>query len=122
MAANTTAYGNNSVGFISIPVTLTATVGKALFIKSSLDAVADVNDADCGVSLFATTATDRNTHTQIQGVAICVAGAAINAFARVETDSSGRVVTLSSGISRGKALAAAGAAGDLIPVLLTPGA
>lgn len=121
MAANSTAFGNNSVGFISIPVTLTATVGKGLFIKGSLDAVADVNDADCGVTLFATTATDRNTHTQIQGVAMCVAAGVIAQYARVETTSAGKVTTLSSGISRGKALDAAGADGDLIRVLLTPG-
>lgn len=47
-----------------------------------------------------------------------VAGAAVSAGDALESDSSGRVITRSSGIRVGKALAAAAAAGDIIPVLL----
>ena len=51
-------------------------------------------------------------------VSKAVAGAAISAGAALEADSSGRVVTRSSGVRVGKALEAAGAAGDIISVLL----
>ena len=47
-----------------------------------------------------------------------VAGAAVSAGAALEADSSGRVVTRSSGVRVGKALEPAGAAGDIISVLL----
>lgn len=47
-----------------------------------------------------------------------VAGAAVSVGDQLESDSTGRVITRSSGIRVGKALAAAAAAGDIIPVLL----
>lgn len=53
-----------------------------------------------------------------RGVCIVKAGAAIAAGAGVESDSSGRVVTLASGVRCGMALEAASAANDLILVAL----
>lgn len=47
-----------------------------------------------------------------------VAGAAVARGALLEADSSGRAITQSSGKILGKALAAAGAAGEIIPALL----
>lgn len=64
--------------------------------------------ADRAVSLL----TDRGT------VSKAVAGAAVSNGDQLESDSTGRVITRSSGIRVGKALAAAAAAGDIIPVLL----
>ena len=53
-----------------------------------------------------------------RGVCIVKAGAAITAGAGVESDSTGRVVTLASGVRCGMALEAASAANDLILVAL----
>lgn len=58
----------------------------------------------------------------VQGTVIAEAGATIAANAQVELDSSGRVVTKSAGVGVGRLTAGytAGAAGDLVEVLLTP--
>jgi hypothetical protein len=56
----------------------------------------------------------------VLGTAIGEAGAAITAGAALEYDSSGRVITKSAGVTIGRALTAAGAAGDLVEVLLIP--
>lgn len=53
-----------------------------------------------------------------RGVCIVKAGAAITAGAGVESDSTGRVVTLASGVRCGMALEAASAANDSILVAL----
>lgn len=54
------------------------------------------------------------------GTAIAEAGAAISVGALVETDASGRVITRSAGAIVGRALTAAGAAGDQVEVFLIP--
>lgn len=57
----------------------------------------------------------------VSGIAIAVAGAAIAAGALVEVHTTvTQVVTKSAGVSIGRALTAAAAAGDLIEVLLIP--
>ena len=56
----------------------------------------------------------------VLGTAICAAGAAVADDADLELDASGRVITKSAGVKVGKALMAAGAAGDRIEILLTP--
>ena len=53
-----------------------------------------------------------------QGVALVVAGAAVAAGADLESDATGRVVTLSTGKLAGVALTAAAAAGTKVRVLL----
>jgi len=52
------------------------------------------------------------------GTAIGIAGAAITAGALVEIGSTGRVVTKSAGVTVGRALTAAAAAGDEVEVLV----
>lgn len=52
------------------------------------------------------------------GVVVVEAGAAVAADAAVQTDASGRAITLAAGIALGRALDAAAAAGDLIRVKL----
>lgn len=71
---------------------------------------------------FAKTAAAIGERVAVQslGVAICEAGAAVAVGAALETDSSGRVVTRSAGVTVGRALTAAGASGDKIEVLLIP--
>jgi len=54
----------------------------------------------------------------VVGTAVVEAGAAITAGAAVETDATGRAVTLATGTKVGRALEAAAAAGDFIEVLL----
>lgn len=54
------------------------------------------------------------------GTAIGEAGAAITAGALLEYDASGRVITRTSGAIVGRALTAAGAAGDQVEVFLIP--
>lgn len=56
----------------------------------------------------------------VLGTAVAEAGAAIAAGAALEYDASGRVVTKSAGVTIGRALAAAGAAGDDVEILLIP--
>lgn len=52
------------------------------------------------------------------GIVLVEAGAAVAVDAAVQTDASGRAITLAGGISLGRALDAATAAGDLIRVKL----
>lgn len=52
------------------------------------------------------------------GVVVVEAGAAVAADAAVQTDASGRAITLAAGVNLGRALDAATAAGDLIRVKL----
>lgn len=54
------------------------------------------------------------------GTAIGEAGAAVAAGALLETDASGRFITRSAGAIVGRALTAAGAAGDQMEVFLIP--
>jgi hypothetical protein len=54
------------------------------------------------------------------GTAIAEAGAAIAAGALIELDSSGRAITRSAGAIVGRAMTAAGAAGDQVEVFLIP--
>lgn len=56
----------------------------------------------------------------VLGTALATAGAAISAGAAVEVGTLGRVITRSTGVTVGRALSAAGAAGDQIEVLLIP--
>jgi len=53
----------------------------------------------------------------VLGVMLVEAGAAIAADANVETDNVGRAITLAAGVNCGRALDAAGAAGEFIRVL-----
>lgn len=54
----------------------------------------------------------------ISGVSRVMAGAAITAGSKVESDANGRAVTLTTGTAKGIALASASGANEMIPVLL----
>jgi len=54
----------------------------------------------------------------VVGTAVVEAGAAIVAGAAIETDATGRAITKAAGVTVGRALQAAAAAGDFIEVLL----
>lgn len=53
----------------------------------------------------------------VLGVFVVESGAAIAADANVETDNAGRAITLAAGVNCGRALDAAGGAGEFIRVL-----
>lgn len=119
--ANTSMYGGGHGNTVNLTNTLNAGVTKGRFLKYDGTGYADLNDDSPGVNLF-DVADDEVATVQVDGMALCEAGAAIaTADKRVETDSVGRVVGLNAGRARGKALDTADAAGDFIRVLLTPG-
>lgn len=67
-------------------------------------------------------ATESTASFRFVGVARCIAGAAVAEFANVTSDASGRAITAASGhFINGVALEAAGAAGDVISVLVATG-
>ena len=52
-----------------------------------------------------------------RGIVLVEAGAAVAKAAEVESDSTGRAITKSTGVANGSAMDAAGAAGDIIRVM-----
>lgn len=72
-----------------------------------------------GVSLNAAASGERFSIVAL-GTATIEAGAPITAGAQVETLNDGRITPLDEGVAIGRALQAAGAAGELIEVLLIP--
>ena len=121
MGANTTAFGNASVGFISRPLTLSATIAKAVMVTDTGNTVCVTAATASGISLWAGSSGD-TIDVQMAGIALWSASTTVAIFAQVDCDGAGLCIThTSGGILRGKALAAAGAAGDIIPVLLANG-
>lgn len=78
-----------------------------------------------GLSDISTTeaASGKTATVAVLGVAWVEAGAAVTINTRVMADTVGRAITAvtATNVPTGQALKAAAAAGDLIPVLLTPG-
>lgn len=119
------------------PLTLTPLSYKAnealarnRFVKLQGDEAVDQGDTagervlgvgDTDVS--ATEATSgKATGVHFIGAPYVEAGAAVTRGVRVSTDASGRAIAaVATHVPAGIALKAAGAAGDLIPVMLTPG-
>lgn len=129
MSANTNTYGDAPI-FGIVPLTVTRALGIAAnrFIKADGSAYAATAESSAGVSSIAVTAAQvtagqNEINTAVAGIKLCEAGGVIAANALVELEggtATGRVVSYSSGAVRGKALAASGAAADIIPVLLSP--
>ena len=130
MSANTQVFGSSILEFGFIPVTITAAAGIVAhrFIKSDGSAYAAVEDSTCGVSTAKVTAaqvtnSQNSINAAISGICLVEASDVIAIYALVELEAgtaTGRVVTQVAGTVRGKAMAASGAAGDIIPVLLAP--
>lgn len=84
---------------------------------------AGANAQVLGVSRVKSTKSGEDLPVDVAGVAIVVAGAAIAADAMVMSDAQGRAITHAGNVPRaGRALAAAAAADDHVPVLLGLGA
>lgn len=110
-----------SISLLALTVALTGTVAASRFVTpAGAQAGADANTL--GVTRTAGVSGDKVT-ADVLGTAIVEAGAAVAANATVKSDASGRAITwVASGAKVGIALQAAGAAGDLIEVLLIPNA
>ena len=110
-----------AVSVLTLPVTATGTVNAARFVTpGGAQAGADANTL--GVSRFAGVAGDKLA-VDVLGTAPVEAGAAIAAGATLKSDASGRAITwASSGAKVAIALEAAGAAGQVIEVMLIPNA
>lgn len=115
----------NLAGTEPLSLKANATVNANRFVK--LDATAGFviqaaagTDIAVGVSLIGVVANE-SVPLQSVGKAKLTAGAAIALNAQVTSDATGRAVTVATGnTSFGLAMQAAGAAGDVIEVFLTP--
>jgi len=100
---------------------LSAAANLNLFIAINSDGKAAV--CGSGAKVFGTSyelplAADKPMTIQFAGIAKVKAGAAVAAGAEVQSDGSGKAITLAAGKRAGIALAAAGAANVVIPVAL----
>ena len=116
-------------GILELPYQASGAVTKNRFVKlaanQQIQAVAAVTDQALGVQsvdISATEATSGKTgHVTVLGVAWVEAAAAITQGAFVAPSANGRAQTaVSTQFAMGIALKAAGAGGDLIPVLIIP--
>lgn len=115
----------NKAGTELLSLKANATVNANRFVK--LDATAGFviqaaagTDIAVGVSTI-TSLVNESVPFQGYGKAKLTAGAAVALNAQVTSDATGRAVTVATGnISHGIAMQAAGAANDVIEVLLTP--
>lgn len=110
-----------STPILAYTLPATGTISAARFVTpAGAQAGADANTL--GVARVAAVSGDK-VPVDVMGIAIVEAGAAVSAGAAVKSDSSGRAITwATSGAKIGLALTAAGAAGDMIEVLLIPNA
>lgn len=108
-----------SISALALTVVAAGTIAANRFVTpAGAQAGADANTL--GVCRQAAVAADKVT-VDVLGTAIVEAGAAVSAGATVKSDASGRAITwASSGAKVALALEAAGAAGQMIEVLLIP--
>jgi hypothetical protein len=102
---------------ILMATTLAATSALARFrFVNFAGATANATDAALGVPV---TAFDSGEQASVatHGEMLVEAGAAIAVGAQVQSDATGRAITLAAGVAAGRARDAATAAGDLIRVL-----
>ena len=99
--------------------TITIVAGEAITAKRfvTVEGKHTVEEAAVGVALFDTDSGDKIS-VGVGPIEAVEAGAAISAKAAVEADASGRAVTKSSGVTIGRAIDAASAAGDIIRVAM----
>ena len=107
------------IPLLCLPRVLTGTVAAHRFVThAGAQAGADANTL--GVTRTAGVSGEMAS-IDVIGTTIAEAGAAVAVGAQLETDASGRAITwATSGPVVGRALQAAGAAGDMIEILLIP--
>ncbi len=118
MAANTETFGSTIEYTFPMAISISAGIAKGIHLKYDGSAVAGATDDTAGVTLTAAT-NGQTVDCQKFGIALCAAGAALSAGNQVKLNASGQVIAFTAGArSRGVALDDAGAAGDMIRVLL----
>lgn len=110
----------SAINLLVIGLTATAAIAQYQpVLASGAPAVAAGNAV--GFATAPVTASGQRVPVAVAGTVIAVAGAAITAGALIEVHTTvTQVVTKSAGVSIGRALTAAAAAGDQIEVLLIP--
>jgi hypothetical protein len=108
----------NNIPILALTAVLTGTVAVNRFVTPA-GAQAGAGTNTLGVARSAGVSGDKVT-VDVAGTAIVEAGAAVSAGATIGVDASGRGITWASGAKVGLALEAAGAAGQMIEVLLIP--
>jgi hypothetical protein len=107
-----------NITILADSVKVTSTITQARFVTKA-GAPASAAGRAYGVARTAGAVGDL-VPVDVLGTSLVEAGAAVAVDAPVEADSSARAVTKSSGVTLGRALSAAAAAGDIIEVLLIP--
>ena len=130
MANNTVVYGSGipTMGVIPITITVTPIVAHRFILSTGANYCGSgtpASDLSAGVSINAVTAAQitngqNTTNLAVAGIALVECAGALGAYVQIQVDSVGRATTYSSGIVRGKLLAAALGAGDVVPCLLNP--
>lgn len=131
MANNTVVYGSGipTMGVIPITITLAGGISAHRMILSTganyCGSGTPASDLCAGISINAVSSTQvtnsqNTTNLAVAGIALIECAGALAAYVQVQCDSVGRATTYSSGIVRGKLLAAALGAGDVVPMLINP--
>lgn len=107
---------NQNIALLSLTVTATGAITGDRFITGAGAQTGAAGNA-LGVARYGGAIGEKVT-VDVIGTAIVEAGAAIAANALVESDANGRAVTKAAGVTLGRALQAAAAAGQKIEVLL----
>ncbi len=109
----------NSTPILTVPVLSTGTITANRFVSTALAVVASAGVNTYGVAQMNGVSGDVVPVT-VLGTEIVEAGAAIAAGAAVQTDASGRAITLAAGVNTGRLAPgeSASAAGQLVEVIL----
>ena len=131
MSNNATVFGSGIPTMGVIPITISKSGGVAAhrFILSTgadyCGSGTPASDLSAGVTMNAVTSaqvtnSQNVTNLAVAGIVLVEVSAALAAYVQIQVDSTGRGTTYSSGIVRGKTMAASLGSGDIIPVLLNP--
>lgn len=109
-----------SISILAMPVNSAGAIARGRAVGFDRAQISAANAAIYGVARFAAAAAGEDVTIDVLGTAIAEAGAPVAVGAALATDAQGRFVTHSTGPIVGRALQAAGAAGQFFEVLLTP--
>lgn len=109
----------NGIPLLTVPVTSTGTITANRFVSTSSAVVASAGVNTYGVAQM-DAASGEVAPVTVLGTEIVESGAAIAAGAAVQTDASGRAITLAAGVNAGRLAPgeSASAAGQFVEVIL----
>lgn len=110
----------NAISLLALTMTATGTIAQNRFVTPA-GAQAGNGVATQGVARIAAVAADKFT-VHVMGTAIVESGAAIAAGAAIQSDASGRAITLAAGVQTGRLAPgeSSTAAGQMVEVILIP--